>query len=125
MSTVNTFSRRNRIVAPRPPRIMPIGETLPSAITELGASAYRGTHGNSSRGGTLDMPGATVRIDMTARGPARSRMTASPSRGHSSHWILGDFFRPIESMTQYQPLKIISIPTNRPMTYSPDNGHRL
>ena len=49
MSAVNAFSCLNRIVAPRPPWIMPISETLPPAITRLGASEYRGTHGTADR----------------------------------------------------------------------------
>ena len=37
----------------------------------------------------------------------------------------GKFFKPSENITQPQPLKISSMPTNTPITTSPEAGHCL
>ena len=41
----------------------------------------------------------------------------------SSASIFGAFFSPTANITQYQPLKIISMPMNNPMTTMPVSGH--
>src|SRR5262249_35018388 len=55
--------------------------------------------------------------------PPQRLVAAAPAHAPPPGCPPGRLFATSPSMTSDQPLKIMSIPTNRPMTHSPDTGH--
>ena len=120
---------------PRPQRLAQTSRTTSATTCSRGITSRRppSTATRSEDKGRAGMAGLPApllaQVRVVVKGPAhRPHLLATGDdtvgAGHEvAVGPAGRLFAASPSMTSAQPLKIMSIPTNRPITQSPDSGH--